>query len=111
MDVQWRPWRPDALLRALADVLTPAGEVIIETYGSHLPGQTPAVEVHEPGEVYHRDGFVYGGFPAAGLRRLARIADLCRNHGRARHRRPSPATRHPPIRRTPGNIVSRQREV
>jgi hypothetical protein len=76
MDVQWRPWRADALLRALADVLTPAGEVIIETYGSHLPGQTPAVEVHEPGEVYHRDGFVNWGFPAAGLRRLARIAGL-----------------------------------
>ena len=39
MDVQWRPWRADALLRALADVLTPAGEVIIETYGSHLPAR------------------------------------------------------------------------
>jgi hypothetical protein len=67
---------PIALLRALADVLTPAGELIIETYGSHLSGEMPAVEVHEPGDVYHRDEFVYWGFPAEGLRRLARIAGL-----------------------------------
>jgi len=67
---------PIALLRALADVLTPAGELIIETYGSHLSGDIPAVEVHEPGEVYQRDEFVYWGFPAEGLRRLARIAGL-----------------------------------
>ena len=57
-------------------VLTPAGELIIETYGSHLSGDTPAVEVHQPGEVYHRDEFVYWGFPEEGLRRLARIAGL-----------------------------------
>ena len=43
---------PIALLQAFADVLTPVGELILETYGSHLPGDTPAVEVHEPGEVY-----------------------------------------------------------
>jgi tRNA (mo5U34)-methyltransferase len=67
---------PIALLRALADVLTPAGELIIETYGSHLSGDTPAVEIHQPGEVYHRDEFVYWGFPEEGLRRLARIAGL-----------------------------------
>ena len=67
---------PIALLRALADVLTPVGELIIETYGSHLPGDTPAVEVHQPGAVYQRDDFVYWGFPAEGLRRLARIAGL-----------------------------------
>jgi SAM-dependent methyltransferase len=67
---------PIALLRALADVLTPAGELIIETYGSRLSTETPAVEVHEPGEVYRRDEFVYWGFPAEGLRRLARIAGL-----------------------------------
>ena len=28
---------PIALLRALADVLTPGGEIVLETYGSHLP--------------------------------------------------------------------------
>jgi tRNA (mo5U34)-methyltransferase len=67
---------PIALLRALADVLTPVGELIIETYGSHLPSDTPAVEVHQPGDVYQRDDFVYWGFPAEGLRQLARIAGL-----------------------------------
>jgi hypothetical protein len=67
---------PIALLRALAEVLTPAGELIIETYGSRLPGDSPAVEVHQPGEVDQRDDFVYWGFPAEGLRRLARIAGL-----------------------------------
>jgi len=72
---------PIALLRALADVLTPAGELIIETYGSHLSGDTP--EVHQPGEVYQRDDFVYWGFPAEGLRRLARIAGLIDVEGMA----------------------------
>jgi SAM-dependent methyltransferase len=67
---------PIALPRALADVLTPTGELIIETYGSHLSGDTPAVEVREPGDVYQRDEFVYWGFPAEGLRRVARIAGL-----------------------------------
>ena len=67
---------PIALLRALADVLTPAGSCIIETYGSHLSGDTPAVEVHQPSEVYHRDELRLLGFPEEGLRRLARIAGL-----------------------------------
>jgi tRNA (mo5U34)-methyltransferase len=67
---------PIALLQALADVLTPGGEVVLETYGSHLPGGTPAIEVHEPGDVYARDDFVYWGFPAEGLRRLGRIVGL-----------------------------------
>jgi hypothetical protein len=60
----------------LADVLTSAGELIIETYGSRLSADTPAVEVHQPGDVYHRDEFVHWGFSAEGLRRLARIAGL-----------------------------------
>ena len=67
---------PIALLQALADVLTPGGEIVLETYGSHLPGDTPAIEVHEPGEVYARDDFVYWGFTAEGLRRLGRIVGL-----------------------------------
>ena len=53
---------PIALLQALADVLTPGGEIVLETYGSHLPVGSPAIEVHEPGDVYARDDFVYWGF-------------------------------------------------
>jgi tRNA (mo5U34)-methyltransferase len=34
------------------------------------------IEVHEPGDVYARDDFVYWGFSAEGLRRLARIVGL-----------------------------------
>ncbi len=67
---------PIRLLQALADVLTPRGEIVLETYGSHLPGDTPAIEVHEPGNVYARDDFVYWGFPVEGLRRLGRIIGL-----------------------------------
>lgn len=65
---------PIALLRALADVMTVEGELIVETYGSRLPPETAAVEVHEPGGVYQRDDFVYWGFPEQGLRRVARLA-------------------------------------
>ena len=32
--------------------------------------------IHEPGDVYARDEFVYRGFSAASLRRLARIVGL-----------------------------------
>lgn len=67
---------PIALLQALADVLTPGGEIVLETYGSQLPGDTPAIEVHQPGQVYPRDSFLYWGFPAEGLRRLGRIVGL-----------------------------------
>jgi tRNA (mo5U34)-methyltransferase len=67
---------PIALLQALADVLTPGGEIVLETYGSQLPVGSPAIEVHEPGDVYARDDFVYWGFPPEGLRRLGRIVGL-----------------------------------
>jgi tRNA (mo5U34)-methyltransferase len=67
---------PIALLRALADVLAPGGEIVLETFGSRLPADAPAVEVHEPGDVYARDDFVYWGFSPEGLRRLARIVGL-----------------------------------
>ncbi len=67
---------PIVLLQTLADVLTPSGQVLLETYGSHLPGDSPAIEVHGPGDVYPRDNFLYWGFPIEGLRRLARIAGL-----------------------------------
>jgi tRNA (mo5U34)-methyltransferase len=67
---------PIALLQALADVLTPGGEIVLETYGSHLAADAPAIEVHEPGDVYARDDFVYWGFSPEALRRLARIVGL-----------------------------------
>lgn len=67
---------PVGLLRALADVLTPGGEIVLETYGSDLPADAPAIEVHEPGDVYARDDFLYWGYSAEGLRRLARIVHL-----------------------------------
>lgn len=67
---------PIALLQALADVLSPTGEIVLETYGSHLPGDIRAIDVHAPGEVYPRDSFLYWGFPAEGLRQLGRIVGL-----------------------------------
>ena len=67
---------PIALLRALADVLAPGGEIVLETYGSRLAADASAIEVHEPGDVYARDDFVYWGFAPQGLRRLGRIVGL-----------------------------------
>ncbi|MEO7060381.1 MAG: class I SAM-dependent methyltransferase [Lapillicoccus sp.] len=67
---------PIALLQTLADVLTPTGQVVLETYGSHLPSSSPVLEVHQPGAVYARDNYLYWGFPAEGLRRLASIVGL-----------------------------------
>jgi len=67
---------PIGLLRALADVLAPGGEIVLETYGSRLAADAPAIEVHEPGGVYARDEFVYWGFSPEGLRRLGRIVGL-----------------------------------
>lgn len=67
---------PIALLRALAEVLAPGGEIVLETYGSRLPADAPVIEVREPGDVYARDDFVYWGFSAEGLRRLAHIVGL-----------------------------------
>jgi tRNA (mo5U34)-methyltransferase len=67
---------PIALLQALAGVLAPGGEIVLETYGSRLAGDAPAIEVHDPGDVYARDDFVYWGFSPESLRRLARIVGL-----------------------------------
>jgi tRNA (mo5U34)-methyltransferase len=67
---------PVQVLKGLADVLEPGGEIVLETYGSTLPADTPALEVHGSGDVYAGDDFVYWGFPAEGLRRLARLAGL-----------------------------------
>jgi tRNA (mo5U34)-methyltransferase len=71
-----RVTNPIALLRALADVLTPDGEIVLETYGSQLAAEAPAIEVHDPGDVYARDDFVYWGFSPESLRRLGRIVGL-----------------------------------
>ena len=76
MGILHRVTDPIVLLQTLADVLMPSGEVLLETYGSHLPGDTPAIEVQRPGEVYPRDNYLYWGFPVEGLRRLARIVGL-----------------------------------
>ena len=67
---------PIGLLRSLAGVLAPGGEIALETHGSQLRAEAPAIEVHEPGDVYARDEFVYWGFSAEGLRRLGRIVGL-----------------------------------
>jgi tRNA (mo5U34)-methyltransferase len=67
---------PIGLLQALADVLTPGGEIVLETYGSRLPPESAVLDVRETGDVYARDDFVYWGFPLEGLRRLGRIVGL-----------------------------------
>jgi tRNA (mo5U34)-methyltransferase len=67
---------PVAMLRALSDCLLPGGEILLETYGARLPADVPALEVHEPGDVYARDDFVYWGFTPESLRRLGRVAGL-----------------------------------
>jgi tRNA (mo5U34)-methyltransferase len=65
---------PIALLSALAAVLAPGGQVVLETYGSRLDPESPALEVHQASDVYARDDFVYWGFGPESLRRLGRIA-------------------------------------
>ena len=67
---------PIALLRGLAEVLEPGGEIVLETYGSNLPADSPALEVHQPSDVYERDDFVYWGFGPESLRRLGRVVGL-----------------------------------
>ncbi|WP_354701567.1 tRNA U34 carboxymethyltransferase [Paraconexibacter sp. AEG42_29] len=67
---------PVGMLRALADVLDPGGEIIVETYGSRRDGSEPVLDVHGPGDVYAGDDFVHWGFPAEGLRRLGAMVGL-----------------------------------
>jgi tRNA (mo5U34)-methyltransferase len=67
---------PIALLGALAKALAPGGEIVLETYGCHLPTDAPAIEVHAPGEAYAHDDFVYWGFSPQALRQLGRIVGL-----------------------------------
>jgi tRNA (mo5U34)-methyltransferase len=70
---------PLGLLRVLRGRTAGGGAVLVETYGVGPEDRNgPAIRVSEPGEVYARDDFVYWGFGAAGLERLARIAGFSR---------------------------------
>jgi tRNA (mo5U34)-methyltransferase len=67
---------PLVLLKVLRRRLGFGGEVLLETYG--VAGRTldrrGAIHVADPGEVYARDDFVYWGFTASSLDRLAHHA-------------------------------------
>ncbi len=67
---------PLGLLEVLRRRLTDDGQVLLETYGVANPAleEAGAIHVCEAGEVYARDDFVYWGFTAEALRRLARHA-------------------------------------
>ena len=67
---------PVGMLRTLAAVLAPGGEIVLETYGARLDDDAPVLEVHEPGDVYPGDDYVYWGFPSEGLRRIAALVGL-----------------------------------
>ncbi len=67
---------PVGLLRALAAVLEPGGELVLETYGTQGDQDDGVLDVREPGDVYEGDDFTYWGFPAEGLRRLGLLAGL-----------------------------------
>lgn len=67
---------PIALLQAIRGALALGGEIVVETYGSRSLDGVAAIEVHQPGDVYTRDSFVYWGFSAEGLHRLGRIVGL-----------------------------------
>jgi tRNA (mo5U34)-methyltransferase len=67
---------PLGLLRVLRRRLDEDGYVLLETYGAanRELEEEGAVRVFEAGEVYARDAFVYWGFSAESLARLARHA-------------------------------------
>jgi SAM-dependent methyltransferase len=69
---------PLGMLRRLGGLLAPGGRLLVETYGIASDGRvdTGMIEVHEPGDVYARDEYVYWGFGAGGLRAIARLAGL-----------------------------------
>ena len=64
---------PLGLLRVLRRRLDEAGRVLLETYGIADPmlEDRPAIRVHDAGEIYARDAFVYWGFTGEGLASLA----------------------------------------
>jgi tRNA (mo5U34)-methyltransferase len=63
---------PAALLEVLREQILPRGLVLVETYG--VRGDDGEVVEHRPGDVYEGDAYVYWGFSARGLDRLARSA-------------------------------------
>jgi tRNA (mo5U34)-methyltransferase len=65
---------PLALLRLTRERVAPGGRVLVETYGSAGADNGPAIDVLEPRSVYPGDDYVYWGFAAAGLERLAKQA-------------------------------------
>jgi tRNA (mo5U34)-methyltransferase len=65
---------PLGLLRLLRARLAGGGQVLLETYGIDGDDGSPSMLVHRPGDVYADDEFVYWGFGAEGLRRLAALA-------------------------------------
>ncbi len=67
---------PMGLLKVLRRRLSVGGMVLLETYGSAEPTleASAAIQVWEPGEVNARDDYVYWGFTAESLRRLAQHA-------------------------------------
>jgi tRNA (mo5U34)-methyltransferase len=62
---------PLALLRLTRDRVAAGGNVLVETYGSVAADNGAAIDVLEPQAIYPGDDYVYWGFGAAALKRLA----------------------------------------
>jgi SAM-dependent methyltransferase len=71
---------PLGLLRLLGALVAPGGRLLAETYGVSDPvrGTEAILEVHQAGEVYRGDDYVYWGFGAGGLGALAAHAGFGR---------------------------------
>ncbi len=65
---------PLGLLRIMCARLADAGRVLVETYGIHADDGDPCIRVHRPGDVNTDDEYIYWGFGAEALRRLAELA-------------------------------------
>jgi SAM-dependent methyltransferase len=65
---------PLGLLQLLHGRLANGGSVLLETYGINGDDCSPSIRVHRPGDVYADDEYVYWGFGAEALRRLAELA-------------------------------------
>jgi tRNA (mo5U34)-methyltransferase len=65
---------PLGLLRIMHARVAHAGRVLLETYGIHGDDGSPCIRVHRPGDVNQDDEFIYWGFGAEALRRLAELA-------------------------------------
>ncbi len=71
---------PLGLLRGLGSLLSPGGQVLVETYGVAGDGRVDrhTIEVKQRGEVYAGDDYVYWGFGAGGLSALAALGGFSR---------------------------------